>query len=451
MAAEKPHPPLLTAGIDDAILETSASIEPQSLDLLCELTIAAGEGREAIDDVTASAMTALGVQMEHIDYAPRAVPLVDEFAAETMASTAADRCIIGRLPGDGGGRSLLLFAHPDTEEAQAAPAWETDPFSPTVKDDRLFGWGVADDLAGLAMLVQGVHLLKAANLRPKGDLVLVSAPSKKHRRGIAAALHRGISADAAIYLHPAESGRGLDEIKAYAPGQLEFMIMVRGQQPDTAEPAHTAFAHQAVNPFEKALSIAAALKAVDENRGRDRRHPTMQQAIGRSTNLMLTNCDVGSYDQLSRMPSTCRFGGALTLIPGEGLEEVMSSVEEALGAAAQRDDWLRDNPPIVEWLAGVSAAETDQASDLYLTVAGVLKHLGATPKVNPLHTSSDIRNPIVQKGMPTVGFGPRCGGLTMAGKTDEWVDITDFHRAVLATALVIAAWCGVATSSGSYR
>ncbi|MGI9435150.1 MAG: M20 family metallopeptidase [Geminicoccaceae bacterium] len=431
------------ASTDDAILEKTAAIERQSLDLLCELITAAGEGREAIDDITASAMTAVGVQVEHVDYAPRAVPLVDEFAAETMASTAAERCLVGRLPGDGGGRSLLLFAHPDTEEVQAAPAWETDPFCPTVKDDRLFGWGVADDLAGLAMLVQSVRLFKAAGLKLNGDLVLVSAPSKQHRRGIAAALHRGARADAAVYLHPAESGRGLDEIKAYAPGQLEFMMTVRGQQPDTAEPAHTAFAHQAVNPFEKAMSIAAALKAVDESRGRDKRHPTMQQAIGRSTNLMLTHCDIGSSDQLSRMPSTCRFGGALTLIPGERLEDVMSTVEEAMSGAVQPDDWLRDNPPIIEWLAGVSAAETDQASDLYQTVAGVLSCLGATPKVNPLHTSSDIRNPIVQKGMPTVGLGPLCGGLTMAGKTDEWVDIADFHRAVLATALVITGWCGV--------
>lgn len=431
------------ADAKDAILAATAAIERQSLDLLSALITAAKEGREAIDDITASAMTEAGVLVDHVDYAPRAVPLVDEFAADAAASTAAERCIIGRMPGNGGGRSLLLFAHPDTEERQAAPAWETDPFCPTVKDDRLFGWGVADDLAGLAMLVQGVRLLRSANLKPKGDLVLVSAPSKRHRRGIAAALHRGAAADAAVYLHPAESGRGLDEIKAYAPGQLELMITVRGQQPDTTEPAHTAFAHQAVNPFEKTLLIAAALKTVDENRGRDNRHPTMQKAIGRSTNLMLSHCDLGSPDELSRMPSTCRFGGAMTLIPGERLEDVIAAVEEAVDAVANRDDWLRDHPPIIEWLAGVSAAETDQQSDLYQTVATVLKHLGATPEVNPLHTSSDIRNPIVQKGMPTVGLGPLCGGLTMDGKTDEWVDIADFHRAVAATALVIAGWCDV--------
>ena len=114
-----------------------------------------------------------------------------------------------------------------------------------------------------------------------------------------------------------------------------------------------------------------------------------------------------------------------------------------MDAVARRDEWLRDNPPTIDWLSGVSAAETEETSALYELAAGTLRHLGATPIVNPLHTSSDIRNPIVQKNMPTVGFGPLCGGLTMAGNADEWVDVADFHRSVVATALMIAEWCGV--------
>ena len=121
----------------------------------------------------------------------------------------------------------------------------------------------------------------------------------------------------------------------------------------------------------------------------------------------------------------------------------MEAVDKAVHAVARRDDWLCENPPLIEWLSGVSAAETDEASDLYQTVAVVLERAGASPKVNPLHTSSDIRNPIVQGNMPTVGFGPRCGGLTMAGQVDEWVDVADYHRAISATAIIIAEWCGI--------
>ena len=427
----------------DVIKEASVAIERQSLDLLSELVIAAREGRQAIDAVLEAAMEAAGCSIEPLNYAPDTVPLVDEFAAGTVAATTNERCLIGHLRGRGDGKSLLLFAHPDTEDACDAKDWRTDPFQPTIRDGRLYGWGVADDFAGLAMLVQSVRLLQAAGLGLEGGVVLVSAPSKRHRRGIAAALHHGVSADAAVYLHPAESGRGLDEIKAYAPGQLEFTITVGGRLPDTSEPAHTAFAHRAVNAFDKAMTIAAALKAFDDRRGRDVRHPTIQDVIGRSVNLMLSVCRFGAPDKLSRLTPSCQLGGAMTLIPGERLDDVMATVEATVAKVAQKDGWLRENPPVIEWLAGVSAAETEKESDLYQFVSGALERLGASPKVNPLHTSSDIRNPMVQMAMPTVGFGPLCGGLAMSGEADEWVDVADYHRAIMAAALVIADWCGV--------
>jgi acetylornithine deacetylase/succinyl-diaminopimelate desuccinylase-like protein len=428
----------------EAIKAASASIRAQSLDILRELIVAGKKGPEAIDGVIEAAMKAAGCDVEYLDYLPSDVPLIDEFATEHVASKSTERCLIGRIPGDASARSLLLFAHPDTEPFVDEPAWHSDPFEPAIRDGRLYGWGVADDLAGITMLVQSVHLLHEAGLRPIGDLLLVSAPSKKHRRGIAAALHHGLSADAAIYLHPAESGRGLDEIKAYAPGQLEFMITVRGQQPDTAEPAHTAFAHRAINPFDKMMLIAEELRDVDRKRGRQVRHQTIDKAIGRSTNLMLSHCSFGSDATLSRIAPACRLGGAMSLIPGEKLDDVMTTIEVAVDAVARRDDWLRGNPPTIEWLSGVSAAETAETSALYQLAAGTLRRLSANPIVNPLHTSSDIRNPIVQKEMPTVGFGPLCGGLTMAGNANEWIDVADLHHSIVATATMIAEWCDVA-------
>ena len=430
-----------------AIEGVSASVEAQSLAFLQQLIVAGKGGGVALNRLIESAMDVVGCAIEYLDYLPSDVPLVDEFASEHVASTSTERCLIGRLSGKASARSLLLFAHPDTEVFVDEPAWRSDPFEPTIRDGRLYGWGVADDLAGIAMLVQSLGLLREAGFRPMGDLLLVSAPSKKHRRGIAAALHHGLGADAAIYLHPAESGRGLDEIKAYAPGQLEFVIAVPGEEPDTAEPAHTAFAHRAVSPFEKMMLIAEALRDLDRKRGRQVYHPTIHKAIGRSTNLMLSHCSFGSMSALSRMTPHCRIGGAMSLIPGEKLGDVMKTVEATIGAAAQNDAWLRDHPPTITWLSGVSAAETEETSALYQLGAGTLLRMGATPVVNPLHTSSDIRNPVVQKVMPTIGFGPRCGGLTMAGNVDEWVDVADFHRAIVATSLMIAEWCGVTKSS----
>ena len=418
-------------------------INEASLALLCELVAAARHGTRAIEDRIVQAMSAAGCAVRTLDYDPRAVPLIEEFATVGAGSAAVERCLIGSIEGKGRGRSLILFAHPDTEPHCPEPAWRTPPFEPTCDDGRLYGWGVADDLAGMAMLVRSIAILRAAGMRPEGDLHIVSAPSKKHRRGISAALHDGLEADAAIYLHPAESGRGLDEIKAFAPGQLELVITLQGRQPDTTEPAHTAFAHQAVNPFDKAMPIVAALRELDARRGAAVHHPRLEHAIGRSTNLILSHCSFGHAHRLSRIETECRLGAAMTLVPGERLDEAMGTVERTVADAAAADPWLCCHPPKIEWLAGVSAAETADDSDLYQLVSATLTELGATPRVNPLHTSSDIRNPIVQKNIPTVGFGPRCGGLAMSGLADEWVDIADYHRAIQATACIIDAWCGL--------
>ena len=425
-----------------ALAKANVTVKADSLRLLGDLVAAGKGGPQAVDAVTGQAMQAAGCEVVAFEYDPRSVPMVDEFAADEAAAASPERCLTATIAGSDGGPSLLLFAHPDTEDFRTEPVWKTDPFVASARDGRIYGWGVADDLAGIALLVQSVAVLRAAGLRPGGDVILVSSPSKKHRRGISAALHRGLSADAAIYLHPAESGRGLNEIKAFTPGQLEFIITIRGRPPDTSEPAHTAFASRAINPFDKAMIVARALQALDAERGQSVVHPKLQQAIGRSTNLMLSFCGFGAMNELTRIADECELGGAMTLMAGENLAEVMESVEAGVRAVSANDPWLSDNPPAINWLSGVSAAETPDESVLYQTVASVLARCGADPQVNPLHTSSDIRNPIVQKAIPTVGFGPFCGGLTMSGQANEWVDADDYLRAIAATAEIITEWCG---------
>ena len=307
---------------------------------------------------------------------------------------------------------------------------------------RLHGWGVADDLAGCAMLSDALLALEDAGLRPAGDVTLVAAPSKRHRRGIGAALHAGLRADAALYLHPAESGRGLGDIKAFAPGQLELALTLEGRPPETSEPAHTAFAHRGVNAVSIAMAVVAALEALDRERGGRIHHPRLESAIGRSTNLMVTHIEAGRADVTTRLPETCRLRAALSLVPGERLEAAMREVEGALAALASADPRLADHPPSIDWLAGVSAAETADDHPFFRTVAEAIEAAGTRPVVNPLHTSSDIRNPIVQAGIPTLGIGPFCGDLTMAGGVDEWIDIADYARSVTVVGRIIADWCG---------
>ena len=416
----------------------------QAVGWLEKLIQSGRSGPAAIQATLAEQLAAAGASVETMSYSPAAVPMTAEFAKAEVASSEPETVTIGRLKGTGGGRRLILFAHPDTEPFRAEPAWQSEPFAPPRRGGRLHGWGVADDLAGIAMLAAAVAMLQVDDRRLAGDLVLLATPSKRHRRGIGAALHAGIGADAALYLHPAESGRGLGEIKAFAPGQLEFTITIDGKPPATTEPAHTAFAHEGVNPITKATSVIAALEACDQRRAAAVHHPRLEAAIGRSTNLMVTHISAGTAEAPTRLPGSCTLRAALSLVPGEVLEDLMHEVEAVVATAADADEWLAHHPPRIDWLAGVSAAETPDDDPFYQLVEGAIAATGPRPVVNPLHTSSDIRNPIVQAGIPTVGIGPLCGGLTMSGLADEWVDIDDFRRSVLVVDRIVREWCGTA-------
>ena len=79
---------------------------------------------------------------------------------------------------------------------------------------------------------------------------------------------------------------------------------------------------------------------------------------------------------------------------------------------------------------------------IYQTVSNAIQTVtGEEPFVNPLHASSSIFNPYLFSGIPTVGYGPLSGDLTQNGDHDEWVDLSDYIRAIKVTAKVIIEWC----------
>ena len=401
------------------------------------------QGEAAVQQLVADAARALGCAVETVRYRPADVPMVGEFAGGQAIDAGERASVVARFKGSSGGRSVIFFAHPDGEPVANTEAWQRDPFAGVVENGRIYGWGVADDLSGVAILIQGLAAALGAGVVPAGDVILASTPSKRHARGVSALLHGGLRADAAVYLHPAESGVGMREIKAFASGLLEFRVTVEGQAPDTNEISHTAFAHRAVNPVDKLWLIHQALQALDVRREAAVRHPALQSAVGRSTNLLVSHIGAGREYVFARVASTATLTASLSFPPPETLVQVQAEIMAALDAATGRDAWLRDHPPRVEWVSGVTGAEVRLEDPLYRVVADAIVGVtGERPQVNPLHTASDIRNPILQAGIPTVGLGPLGGDLTQNGLHDEWVDADDYRRAVKVAAAIIAGWCG---------
>jgi len=413
------------------------------LEFLRILVRAQRQGEEAVQALVAARFAELGLEVETLRLSPIQLSPDLEFAAEESIDRTERISVVGRLRGTGSGRSLLFFGHPDgepmTEESLAG--WEHDPFGAEVDGGRVYGWGVADDLTGVAIMAEALAAVLETMGTPGGDILLGSTPAKRSARGILGVLNEGYHADAAVYLHPAESEEGLEDIKAITSGMLQFRIVVHGEPPDTREPGQTAFTHMAVNAVDKAGLVLNALGDLDEARGRRVFHPALDAAVGRSTNLLTSHVSCGEEGRTTKVPTECVIEASTTFPPNEQMLEVRQEILDAIHGVAEGDEWLRDHPPTVEWLFGTQGVEVASDHPLYRTVhEAVVAVTGVEPKVNPLHSASDIKNPKLFSNIPSVGIGPLAGGLTQAGGHDEWVDIEDYINAIKICARIIVDW-----------
>lgn len=418
--------------------------KPYYLDVLRSLVAACADGEEAVQREIGKRLALLGCSVETLRREPNHYVLPFDFATEPPPVPPERPSVVSKLTGAGDGRSILMFAHPDTEPIAKTESWSHDPFAGEIVGDRMYGWGIADDLAGVAAMICGLDAVVSCGLKPLGNVIIASTASKRRAQGIYAVLEAGYTADASIYLHPAESGDGLGDIKSASAGLLRFRITVTGRPPDTHEPTHTPFYHKAINPIDKAWVVYHALNTLAEHRAHTVQHPAFE-AVGRATNLHISHIQSGEAAKASRVPSTAVMTGSLTFPPGEDIASVQQQVETAIAAASASDAWLSEHPPQLQWLMGTNGVEVSLDNPIYTTVYNAIQAItGITPNAQSLHSGSDIRAPILYSGIPTVGFGPLCGDLTQAGGTDEWVSVDDYLRMCEVVATTIVNWCGTA-------
>ena len=59
--------------------------------------------------------------------------------------------VYGEVPAPPGAPMVLLYAHYDVQPAPPEQGWTVDPWTPMVRDGRMFGRGAADDKSGIAV------------------------------------------------------------------------------------------------------------------------------------------------------------------------------------------------------------------------------------------------------------------------------------------------------------
>jgi acetylornithine deacetylase len=400
------------------------------------------EGEKPLQDYVANIFKEIGCEVHYLQLLPTTVQLHKEFAVEEAVDMTKRIHIIGKIKGTGGGKSLMLITHPDADPINP-DGWSIPLHEGLIKDGRMYGWAVADDLTGICMMTEAIETLNIIGFKPRGDIYLMNASAKRNAWGIAALLREGYKADAALYVHPAESELGLKEIKTMTSGLLKFRIEIEGMKPPKTEFVQVTFNHLGVNPIDKALYIIDALKRFNEERTRSIKYEPLNKMIGRGTNLLVTYINAGKPDNLTDVPLKCKIGMGLTFPPHEDINELVELVEEYLNNVAEADPWLKENTPKLEWIQGTQGVEVPLDHPIVNSISNAIEDVtGERPFSNPLYSKSDIRTPILISGINNVGYGPLAGDLSTTGGFEEWVDLDDYIRGIKVTARVITDWCG---------
>jgi acetylornithine deacetylase len=337
--------------------------------------------------------------------------------------------VVGIRAGHGEGRSMLLNAHVDTVDPGDPALWSVDPYGGDIIGDRLYGRGSCDMKGGLVTHLIALDALDAAGVRLAGE-VRVAATVGEENGGFGAlgTILRGHRADGVIISEPSN----LALITAHG-GSLVFRLTVPGRS------AHGAMRDEGVSAVEKFIPIFQDLLAYEAERNTTLSHPLYDHLANK---IPISVGVVRAGEWPSTVPESLVAEGRIGLIPGEDMHEFQEQVRQRIMSVAERDPWLREHPPVLEWVSGQFApSETPVEHDLPQALLRAHERVtGSRPPVEGAPYGADMRLFRLIGDMPCVIYG--AGNVAVAHQHDEHIAISDLLTAAKTVAALLTDWCG---------
>jgi len=343
-----------------AVEAALARLLPGLDDLLASLVAIPSVGgtpaESHIQHVLAARLDDLGLEVDRWPLDLAGLAAEPGFPGSEVARTEAWG-VVARLPGSGGGRSLLLNAHTDVVPVGDPRAWTSPPFAPTFRgtgdERRLVGRGACDMKGGLAAACLAVAAVSAAarsGARLAGDVLLAPVVGEEDGGlGTYGVLRRGWRADGCVIPEPT----ALDLVAANA-GALTFRLTLRGRS------THASRRTEGVSVLDHLPTVLQALRALEE-----RRNTSVDPLLaGWPLAYPLSIGRVSAGDWASSVPDLLVAEGRYGVALGEPVDEARAAFEAAVAAACAGDPWLAAHPgcypPIV---VNITDGEPNPGSD----------------------------------------------------------------------------------------
>lgn len=217
------------------------------------------------------------------------------FNLEKMRHSEVDN-LWARRGNDG---PVICFAgHTDVVPTGPVNRWDSDPFTPTIRDGMLYGRGAADMKGSLAAFVTAIEKFVAAHPEHDGSIALLLTSDEEGVaidgtvRVVEALQERGETIDYCIVGEPTSVEKCGDTIKNGRRGSLSGTLTVKGVQ------GHIAYPHLVKNPIHMAAPAIAELAATVWDEGNEFFPPTSWQISNIKGGTGATNVVPGTVEIL---------------------------------------------------------------------------------------------------------------------------------------------------------
>ncbi|MEQ9301031.1 MAG: M20/M25/M40 family metallo-hydrolase [Cyclobacteriaceae bacterium] len=322
------------------------------------------------------------------------------------------------------GKQYAMFSHIDTHSIEEG--WSTDPFEPKLVGNKLYGLGTSDDKAGVAaMLVAAAALAKSGGPLP----VVMSLHGKGGGgRGSLPVFERISKTDHGIggvlYVHPAETGRGLDDIKNSVQGIADLQLTINGWRGEPLEIG-------SVDSAEWSEGGSAADRCLELI---DRLRTTVLKDVLLNIGVLVTGDRIGSIADKAELTFRLKFTGdhtwkALVTEAEKLIKDHLKSFATETNSYSYelKSVGYMTNPGAADWEAPVSKVLRTAITDIK----------GQAPTAYPNHYAGDIRYPIRLLDVPAYGIGSLGGNFYLP---DEWVDMDDLVKLVAVIIQTMQGW-----------
>ncbi len=398
-------------------------------DLRALVRIPSVDGTTAEGDVQAwcaDRLSRLGLIVDNWRIDLPAVTAAPEFPGMEVARDQAWGCV-GVLGGDGT-PGLILNGHVDVVPPGDLAQWpDGDPYSARISDGIMWGRGTCDMKAGIAAFLGAVRAVVASGIELRKPLAVHTVVGEEDGGlGTFATLRRGHGGAACVIAEPTAG----TVIPANA-GSLTFRLEISGLA------SHGSTRTRGVSAIEKFEVVHAALIDLEAERNRAP-HPLLEHL---DLAYPLSIGMVRSGDWASTVPDLLVAEGRYGVRLGEPVEDALAALEQAVAAACEKDDWLRDHPVKVTWPGGVFASGLLPEGDPLLddTLRAVVDAGAGAPEVRGGPYGSDLRQ-YTAAGVPTLQYGP--GDVRYAHASDEHVALAEVLHCARVYALLAVRRCG---------